>query len=140
MRVNCNLLDKKKGQIGQTLPYQWEAHHVLPMSCFMDYFTAKEIEVILLSDYDINDGQNIIFLPEHSEDTAVHELPYHPSNHLKYNSEVKTKFQSIKDKIEEMIDEEKPHEAIAGSVEQKLHDIETDMFKFVKDFGTERLD
>ena len=140
MRQICNLLDKKKGQIGQTLPYQWEAHHVLPMSCFLDYFSADEIQIILLSDYDINDGQNIIFLPEHSEDTAVHGLPYHPSNHLKYNSEVKTKFEDIRDKIEELKEEEKPHKAIAGSVEEELHNIEKKMFKYVKDFGTERLD
>ncbi|OZG70968.1 hypothetical protein BTA51_22950 [Hahella sp. CCB-MM4] len=140
LRNVCDLLDKRKGYIGQSLPYHWEAHHVLPMSCFLDYFSAEELQIILLSDYDINDGRNIIFLPVASEDTAVHDLPYHPSNHLKYNKEVKSEFKKIKDKIKELKDEQKPHEAIAASVEDQLHLIETDMFEYVKDFGTERLD
>lgn len=139
-RQILNEVDKKKGQIGQTLPYSWEAHHILPMNCFINYFTVDEIKIILNSLYDINDGRNIIFLPELLDDTSVHKLPHHCSDHKKYNSKVEDGFSEVRDKIDEAGDAPEHEEAIEVKVEKHLHAMETQLFNYIKDFGESRLD
>lgn len=91
----------KKGVVGQAIPYRWEAHHVLPMSFFFRYFTPQEIELILATEYDINDGRNIIFLPKNSHSSPVHNLPYHPSDHPRYTKKVEDLFRELREKLEE---------------------------------------
>lgn len=34
---------KSKGKTGQSLPYKWEAHHILPMSAFFRYLDRKSV-------------------------------------------------------------------------------------------------
>jgi hypothetical protein len=50
------LADRKQGQIGQTMPYRWQAHHILPMSSFTEFFSLDKLRIILMSNYDINHG------------------------------------------------------------------------------------
>lgn len=138
-RQILNQTDKKKGTVGQSLPYSWEAHHVLPMSGFIDFFTQEELTIIRVSDYDINDGRNIIFLPLEPADTAVHTLPYHCSDHVKYTKKVKGEFKKIRKAINEEKSNNQPHDAIATRVEQELRGMETKLFKYIKDFGMTRL-
>ncbi|KFA94147.1 AHH domain-containing protein, partial [Archangium violaceum] len=81
-------LSSRKGKrvdfIGTSLPYSWEAHHLLPANVFYKELTIEQIKIILRTNYDINDGRNIIFLPENPIDTPIHKLPYHSSGHNKY--------------------------------------------------------
>jgi len=119
------------GTVGQFLPYRWQGHHILPMNCFYKYFELGEIMIVLRSDYDINCGSNIIFLPEKEEDRRHHGLPNHCSDHPQYDERVKTQFIQIRDAIRQKMSERQPHEDIEMDLAAKLRQMETDNFKFI---------
>lgn len=119
------------GAIGQALPYRWQGHHILPMNCFYKYFELGEIMIVNRSDYDINCGSNIIFLPEEDVDRHHHVLPYHCSGHSQYDDRVKTQFTQVRDAIRQKMAEKQPHENIEMDVAAKLRQMETDNFKFI---------
>jgi hypothetical protein len=131
---------ENSGQVGQDFPYTWQAHHVLPWNCFISVFTQIDIAVIRRSDYDINSGENIIFLPEYSDDTKHHKLPFHSSNHGKYNQSVISQFKGLKRAINKKRKNKEPHEAIAIAIEKELHNLENVFFRKVKNYGEKRLD
>jgi hypothetical protein len=121
----------KSGETGQFLPYRWQGHHILPMNCFYKYFELGEIMIVLRSDYDINCGSNIIFLPEEEADRHHHVLPNHFGDHPQYDERVKTQFQQIRDAIRQKMAEKQPHDSIAMDLAAKLRQIETDNFKYI---------
>ena len=130
-------VQKKTGTIGQALPYDWQAHHILPMNCFLKFFTDNEISIILRSYYDINSGENMIFLPEEEGFTKYHKLPYHSSDHKKYNTKIKKEFKIIRKTIQEMKNE--PHKAVDVKIEKDLHEMELDNYEYISNFGISRL-
>ena len=119
------------GEVGQYLPYRWQGHHILPMNCFYKYFELGELMIVLRSDYDINAGSNIIFLPEREEDRHHHALPNHFGDHPQYDERVKTQFIQIRDAIRQKMAEKQPHEDIEMDLAAKLRQMETDNFKFI---------
>src|SRR6185503_6446963 len=82
------------GSAGQKWPYAWEAHHMLPGSSFYYMmkvngqdrapYTYQQMRLILVSDYNINHGHNIINLPDESWAVPVHALIQHPGDHPQY--------------------------------------------------------
>ncbi len=57
-------------------PYSNVAHHLLPCDVFNpdEVFTEEELEILKRVAYDVNNGQNIIFLPGFSHGVAVYLL------------------------------------------------------------------
>ncbi|RKG79057.1 AHH domain-containing protein [Corallococcus terminator] len=123
--------------VGCSLPYEWEAHHMLPQNVFYTYFTQEEIELILSSTYDINDGRNIVFLPGSSSEIywKPHKLPHHVGCHPQYDQQVEDWLQSVKETLKEIKGRELPHPDAAGSIETSLHQAEQQAFVFIKNVG-----
>jgi len=134
-----NLLKKKSGTIGQSLPYRWQAHHVLPMSAFTSYFESDDIDIICRSDYDINAGSNIIFLPSVNTAMKYHQLPGHWTDHPQYTDKVKSEFKKVQDKLDEIKEEDEDHEKSAPKYEHRLKDIESDMYDLLVKLGPKEL-
>jgi len=130
------VLKKRTSYIGVTLPYPWEAHHLLPTNVFYKNLSMDQIRAILRTDYDINDGRNIIFLPEEPIDTPVHKLPYHSSGHVKYDKRVKfAMMKEVKDVLDKVKKEKRDHKEAAAAIESVLHELETKMFKYTRSLG-----
>ncbi|MCP3143969.1 AHH domain-containing protein [Pyxidicoccus xibeiensis] len=127
--------NKRSSVIGVTLPYPWEAHHLLSTNVFYKYLTLAQIKVILRSDYDINDGRNIIFLPQEPIDTPVHKLPYHSSGHTQYDKKIKREMVTLKATLDDIVKNQRDHKEAAKMIEKELHDLETIMFMYTRDVG-----
>ena len=93
----------KRGGVGETVynflyaswPYRNEAHHLLPVGVFSGKkpaFSDEQLELMYKLPYDINHGQNIIFLPRYLRDSPIHMLPIHRKgdarDHKAYNDMV----------------------------------------------------
>jgi len=133
-----------KPEAGQKRPYAWEAHHLVPGSAFyleMDpggpVFTQNQYEILLRSDYNINNGHNIIMLPDGSMPSAVivHALPLHPSDHRGYTKLVMQCMKNISDRISQLEAQEKKHAEIAVSFAKELDNLEEDLWEFVVSSG-----
>ena len=104
---------------------------------FYTYFTQEEIELILSSSYDINEGRNIIFLPGSSSEIywKPHKLPSHVGCHPQYDQQVEEWLQSVKETLKEIKGKELPHPDAVGSIETSLHHAEQQAFSFIKNIG-----
>jgi len=92
-------------------PYSNEGHHMLPCEVFTDkYLTSKQILLVRKVDYDINNGDNIIFLPESEGDCDFHNLPSHCGSHPNYANLVSTDMQQARDSLQKEIDSDPNHE------------------------------
>jgi len=129
----------KVDKVKQFLPYPWEAHHILPMSSFMRHLESADQDLILQTDYDINSGQNIIFLPAKEDCMQYHKLPGHWSDHPKYTVELAKHFTEIADAMDELRDDSEPHETIKSDMEKQLHSLEDTMFQHLASLGPTRL-
>jgi A nuclease family of the HNH/ENDO VII superfamily with conserved AHH len=133
LRAQC----KKSGKTGQSIPYPWDAHHILPMEAFYKYLPMKHIRIIQRGTYDINTGQNMIFLPASESDMGHHQLPAHVDNHPKYTLGLKTEFNKIKAKLDGM--KGKPHDQVTAAMESQLHSLEDRKYKEIDAIGATRL-
>lgn len=129
-------LQKMKTFIGAKLPYPWQAHHLLPTNVFYKNLTLEQIKIILATEYDINDGRNIIFLPEELVDTVVHKLPVHASQHTKYDDKVKNEMKQLKSTLDDVVKNKRKHEEAAAAVEKILHSMERKMFVYTQSLGS----
>jgi hypothetical protein len=69
--------------------------------------------LLLMSDYNVNHGQNMIPLPKHQVNMKIHDIVYHSGNHLSYTQNVQIQMQEVAETLEELTDElEKPHPEI----------------------------
>jgi hypothetical protein len=125
---------RKKGPAGQAIPYPFDAHHILPMEAYIKYLTMDHISIILRSSYDINTGQNMIFLPQKERWMKYHHLPAHVDNHPSYTAGLKQKFREIKDNLDDVKAKMKPHEW-PEFMATKLHDLEDEEFDAIVDLG-----
>lgn len=130
---NANSLAEKP-TIGCELPYRWQAHHLLPMNCFYTYLEFWQLQVIMRSDYDINAGSNIIFLPSLEPDRVHHRLPHHRGSHPKYDLRLERGFQRLKTALDDLKQEGK-HDALTSRAEQELHDMEDQSFEYLANLG-----
>ena len=126
--------------VGCAFPYRWQAHHLLPMNCFYTYLKDWHVRVILSSDYDINAGSNIIFLPERPDGMRHHKLPFHRSSHVDYDIRLKGDFQKLLKLLNKKRKNDEPHEAIAENAEARLHKMETEAFQYLaRSYGMRKL-
>jgi hypothetical protein len=91
-------------------PYANEAHHMLPVEAFGDkYFTAEQKEVLERIKYDVNNGKNIIFLPESDRDCEFHNLPQHNGSHPDYTALVDGDMQNVRTDVDKVLAEDPEH-------------------------------
>lgn len=126
----------KRRNAGCSKPYNWEAHHLIPGEAFTvmennkgkkeEVFTAKQYDLLLMSDYNINHGHNLIALPSNHMDffQVTHDLIQHPSNHSDYTIHVIKKMKDLKQDLQDVEDElgeDHPNVtvAITGSLRDK---------------------
>jgi len=114
----------------QKYPYKWEAHHLLPGSAFyyeIDgelVFTLKQIRLILQTDYNINHGHNLIFLPSVDWACPVHTLVCHPSDHPNWTMKIMGMIKEISHSLSKIEEDSKPHEQIKTNLFEELKDTE----------------
>lgn len=84
---------------------------MLPCEVFPGrFFTPKQKALLLTTDYDVNQGTNIIFLPKLVVDTQIHRLLYHNGGHKAYNAMVKEDMAEIRSALQSKIRNDKNHE------------------------------
>jgi len=66
-----------------------------------EIFSDLHYQLLLMSDYDINHGHNIIALPANGMDffQPIHNLIQHPSNHANYTSRVIKEMKKLKKQL-----------------------------------------
>lgn len=153
--VACNFNTKSKRKSagktinpGQNKPYVWEAHHMIPGDAFTQVkagvrgsspiFNAKQYRLMLMSDYDVNSGHNLIALPTNRMDffQPVHDLIQHPSNHNNYTSRVVKEMKEIAKSLNKLTsDLEKPHPEISVKIAKDLEGLEDDLWDLLVKLG-----
>ncbi len=109
-------------------PYANEAHHLLPVEAFGDkYFTAEHKEVLERMKYDVNNGKNIIFLPESIDGCAFHDLPQHNGSHPDYTALVDSDMQGVRNEIDTVLAQDPEHKNYSvKDMRQKFMDLQND--------------
>jgi hypothetical protein len=101
---------KKNFKLGITR-YSKQGHHLLPEEAFTEKLLGrKERYLVAQVDYDINNGENILFLPVSAADTEFHLLPYHSGSHRQYTAQVVTDMRKVKNDLKREIDKDPDHE------------------------------
>ncbi|NMO15070.1 AHH domain-containing protein [Pyxidicoccus fallax] len=121
---------------GQTLPYLWQAHHMIPGEAFYTedssgkpvFDKAENFDILLQTPYDIDHGHNLIILPNISWAVPVHSLLQHPNNHNGYTLDVMQGLKSIDSAIDTLRGQEKPHEDIVANVFDDLKKLEENLW------------
>ena len=114
----------------QKRPYPWQAHHILPGESFYcelssgPIFTSEQIDLILKSDYNINDGHNIMMMPALNRHVCVHMLMQHAGSHNQYSVMVMKGLKKLSDKLKKIVDQKKDHEDITANVADELRKME----------------
>ena len=125
----------KKGRA----PYSNEAHHLIPVKTFnRKPFTAKQRKVLhRVPSYDINNGNNIIFLPELAADANFHNLPMHRGDHPKYTALVREDAEDISTKLQKVIDKDPKHKNWdpPGDIKTKLTTLQNKYWNYLKNAG-----
>jgi len=125
------------GKALQGHPYAWEAHHILPGSAFYyetakgPCFTFRQLWILLQSDYNLNNGHNIIMLPTEDWAPPVHVLLQHPSDHPEYTQKVMADMKTIADELQKKIDQQQPHQDVAADFVQELEGLESKYWKYI---------
>ncbi|NOJ79312.1 AHH domain-containing protein [Myxococcus xanthus] len=122
----------------QQHPYAWEAHHMLPGSAFYymmkdgkPAFTYKQIRLLLMSEYNINHGHNIINLPAEDWAVPVHSLICHPSDHESYTMRVMDEMRKVAKRLQDVIDSGEPHGDLPESAFAALKKLEEQFWNFL---------
>ncbi|RKH68640.1 AHH domain-containing protein [Corallococcus llansteffanensis] len=94
-------------QIGQS-PYVNQGHHLLPEEAF-SYFDSNQLRMLQGVDYNINNGENIIFLPARQRDSEFHQLPFHQGRHPAYTEQVDADMDGVRDDLDKALNRDKKH-------------------------------
>ncbi len=100
-------------------------------------FTQQQYEILLATDYNINNGHNIIMLPKQAPAVPVHKLIQHPSDHPEYTQLVLGDLQGIAEDLQELIDQasDEDHKAIKANLAEKLKLLEEKYWTTVSSLG-----
>ena len=114
------------------MPYSNEAHHLVPIEAIAGGFNNDELEMLGKLPYNINHGENIIFLPKKKKDTPIHALPNHSGPHKQYNSLVKGDLSKLKGQLKAKTKKEcKPEDPPPIGVVDKLIKFQEKYWKFL---------
>lgn len=114
------------------IPYRNQAHHIVACEIFYgDEWDAEHLNVVLQCGYDINNPDNIIYLPQCSGSTHYcdyHLLPDHSKDHGKYNNNVKKSCKPIYNMVDKAVNEKDCEKAedLRKQIFDKLKEIEGD--------------
>ena len=129
LTINFNpTLSADTGISAQEHPYTWEAHHILPGNCFYrtsdgGAFSPEQRDILLKVPYDINHGENMIFLPGKRTNhlVPVHGLLQHYCSHTGYDVLVKNSFKTeVANKLQDIIDKQ---EKCKQTLDNKILDV-----------------
>lgn len=115
---------------GQSWPYMYQAHHILPAESFFcktskgPIFSSEQMTLLLKTDYDINNGHNIIMLPALNEHVCVHMLMQHRGSHGQYSAMVIKGLKKLADKLQKIVDKKKEHEDVTIDLAKELEKME----------------
>ena len=129
--------DENGKPVGQSVPYVWEAHHILPGSAFYyetasgPCFTYQQLRLLLQTDYNLNHGHNIIMLPKESWAVPVHTLLQHPGDHPQYTQRVMERLKEISKDIQAKIDKGEPHKDVVLDLFEQLKELEEEFWDFI---------
>jgi len=116
---------------GGFFPFFNAAHHILPAESLHEALYLGELAALQQCGYNINAGENLIFLPREKKEARVMELIYHPGGHSTYNDDVQTVIDDIKSKFREGRDpEEVGHEPFD---EENMQEISKWLIQWSKD-------
>ncbi|RKH41553.1 AHH domain-containing protein [Corallococcus sicarius] len=95
--------------IGQS-PYSNQGHHLLPEEALSpNYLGSDQLRMLQGVDYDINNGENIIFLPSRSRDSDFHKLPHHSGSHPKYTKQIARDMGAVRKSLNAALAKDKKH-------------------------------
>jgi hypothetical protein len=103
-------LAPKKNFKSAYLPYNNEAHHILPAESLKDAGTGPHspneivLKMIMHAEYNLNAGVNIILLPKNRLHASLIQLPVHNGYHEQYNSDVTRFLNKILRDVNQAID------------------------------------
>ncbi|MBZ4417485.1 AHH domain-containing protein [Myxococcus sp. RHSTA-1-4] len=121
---------------GQSLPYPWRAHHLIPGEAFYTEDSEGELifdkeenfDIVLQTPYDIDHGHNLILLPSLAWAVPVHALMQHPNNHNGYTKDVMHRMKSIDNQVDTLRGKRLEHAAIVANVFEELKSLESDLW------------
>lgn len=113
-------------------PYSNQAHHLLPQE-FWQGLTAAQRRILRKLKYSINDGTNIVFLPQDNKGQTIHQLPKHNGSHPKYSAQVNFDTTDVKKRLQKVADQKKDCEEVETPQEivKKLQKLQKDYWKIV---------
>jgi hypothetical protein len=117
---------------GQSQPYPWRAHHLIPGEAFYTedadgetVFEEDNFRVLLQAPYDIDHGHNLILLPALAWAVPVHALMQHPNNHNNYTLTVMQRMKRIDEQLSTLRGKVRKHEALVAKVFENLKKLES---------------
>jgi hypothetical protein len=126
---------------GAKWPYAWEAHHIIPGDAFTHVkkavgqekplFTQAQYDVLLLTEYDLNHGHNIIMLPDENWAVPIHVLLQHPSDHPDYTDLVIKRLGELAKEFQKIVDKKQAHQGLEGAMFDLLKDLEEELWQFL---------
>ncbi|WNO08428.1 AHH domain-containing protein [Teredinibacter sp. KSP-S5-2] len=133
-----------------SMPYKWNAHHMIPGSAFYseyivngsfeEVFTQEQYYLLLMSDYNVNNKRNMIPLPAAKMEffQPVHKMLRHPSNHPRYTKHVQRRLEVISKQIKNIRgDLKKPHPNVSVKLAKQMTGIEDDCWELLHSLGEE---
>ena len=117
------------------MPYKNEAHHLVPIEA-VDSALEDKLALFKKLPYNINHGENIIFLPKNTKDVDIHKLPQHNGSHPKYNALVMGDLKKLRGQLTSKARKEcEPEDPPPIGVLDKVIKLESDYWKLLVGTG-----
>ncbi|ATB43116.1 hypothetical protein CYFUS_008595 [Cystobacter fuscus] len=83
-------------------PFPHQYHHIMPSGVLRSKLENDELSILQASRYNINEGINLIILPQQADEADELQLPIHLYAHEKYSKECKTVIDTMKSDMSEL--------------------------------------
>ncbi|CAA0102974.1 Uncharacterised protein [BD1-7 clade bacterium] len=124
------------------VPYDHQAHHLLPKE-FNKFLKADATRKICAKlNYNINRGENIVYLPYNNKYAKIHDLPIHCGSHPKYNNEVLRMAADFENKLKQYVQTEPCQETkdLPKDLVDEMIALSDDLWKIVTEAGQVKID
>lgn len=119
-------------------PYPNDGHHLIPVNAFSEkFFTSDQLKLLWMVPYDVNNKENILFLPERRRDSEFHLLPSHSGDHPRYTKLVVEDMKDVRDSLTEVIKKDPDHKSWVppNDIPGQLMQIQADYWKHLVNSG-----